>query len=215
MAERAEDTEVFWVDPEIRGILPLDTFHIPASLRKTLKKRPYRVTINKAFGDVIESCAVQTPVRSETWINPKIKDWFGKLHAMGHAHSVECWNEAGELAGGLYGLSINGAFFGESMFSRMTDASKVALVHLAARLTARGFSLLDCQFVNPHLVQFGCIEIARDDYHSLLAGALSSEGVSFVDSPGASSLAGSSPVVSLDSGWDSLTGFLQSRTVTS
>ena len=181
MSEAADDPEIFWMDPQMRGIIPLDGFHIPSSLKKALKKDPYKITINQAFREVIESCAAHTPVRGETWINAQIRDWFIELHDKGHAHSVECWDANGALAGGLYGMAINGAFFGESMFSRMTDASKVALVHLVDRLNARGFKLLDCQFVNPHLVQFGCVEIEREEYHSLLGVALSSTGVSFVD----------------------------------
>lgn len=216
MAESADDSHVFWVDPEMRGIIPLDAFHIPASLKKVLKKRPYRVTINHAFDDVIASCAAATPVRSETWINPMIAGWFKELHRMGHAHSVECWDKDGHLAGGLYGLAIDGAFFGESMFSRMADASKVALVHLVARLCARHFKLLDCQFVNEHLKQFGCVEIPRDAYHSLLSAALSSPSTdSFVNKSESDSAGGVSDVVSAESDWASLAGFLQSSTVTS
>jgi len=233
MAEASDDPDIFWMAPEMRGIIPLDDFHIPASLKKTLKKQPYRVTINRSFEAVIESCGAQTPVRAETWINQQIREWFIELHHMGHTHSVECWDAAGNLAGGLYGMAINGAFFGESMFSQQTDASKIALVHLVVRLKKRGFSLLDTQFVNDHLLQFGCREIPRDDYHSLLEAALSSTGVSFVDSASAAgssagvSGATSSPdacvsgaVISLDSevlasDWASLTGSLQSRTLTS
>lgn len=199
MAESADDESVFWMDPEKRGVIPLDQFHIPASLKKVLKKRPFRVTINAAFDQVIDSCAAQTPVRGATWINPIIAGWYKELHRMGFAHSVECWKDD-QLAGGLYGISIHGAFFGESMFSRVTDASKVALVHLVARLKQRDFKLLDCQFVNPHLVQFGCVEIARDDYHSALDGALSASGVSFVDSVSSVSTGSSS----VESDWDSV-----------
>lgn len=179
MADRADDEDFYWVDPEYRGVIPLDAFHVPASLSKALKKRPYDVFINRDFEAVIAACAERTDTRRETWINPAIRKLYCDLHRMGFAHSVECY--AGDtLLGGLYGISINGAFFGESMFSRRTNASKAALVHLVARLRARGFSLLDCQFVNSHLTQFGCIEISREAYHSALAGALSLEGVSFV-----------------------------------
>lgn len=218
MAESADDPQVFWMDPDMRGVIPLDRFHIPVSLKKTLKKRPYKVTVNKAFEEVIAACAAATPVRSDTWINARIRGWFTELHRMGHAHSIECWNEAGELAGGLYGMAINGAFFGESMFSKANDASKVALVHLVARLRARGFTLLDCQFVNDHLLQFGCVEIPRADYHSALGSALSLSTVSFADSdsaPASSSAGASSSVVSFESDWDALAGSLQSSTVTS
>lgn len=218
MADDADDPKVFWLDPEKRGILPLDKFHIPNSLKKSLKKQCFRVSVNKAFDEVIASCAARTPVRSESWINDTIRAWFCELHRKGHAHSVECWDSNGRLAGGLYGLSINAAFFGESMFSRVEDASKVALVYLAARLHARGFKLLDCQFVNPHLLQFGCIEIPREDYHSLLGTALSVSGVSFIDSSSSNSSSETSSaggVCSFDCDWSSLSGFLQSRTVTS
>jgi leucyl/phenylalanyl-tRNA--protein transferase len=216
MAEAADDPEVFWVDPEERGVLPLDGFHIPASLRKTLKKKTFTVTINRAFDDVIEACAAMTPVRSETWINPLIMGWFKELHRKGHAHSVECWDQQGMLVGGLYGLAIERAFFGESMFSRATDASKVALAHLVAQLRRQEFTLLDCQFVNEHLRQFGVIEISREDYHSLLSSALapSSSTASFDNRPD-SSAGASSDVVSSVLDWDSLSGFLQSSTVTS
>ncbi len=179
MSDSAEDEEVFWVDPEVRGIIPLDGFRIPDSLAKAMKRAPFTVTADKAFYDVIDACAARTPVRGETWINPKIRGWFCELHDAGLAHSVECWDKDGRLAGGLYGLALNGAFFGESMFSRVTNASKIALVHLVERLRAGGFTLLDCQFVNPHLVQFGCIEIAREDYQSMLESALSRSSASF------------------------------------
>jgi len=181
MADAATDTDIFWVDPEMRGIIPLNAFHVPHSLRKFLKKRPYRVTINRAFDAVITACGAAAPKRPDTWINPTIKNWFCELHRMGFAHSVECWDhESGQLVGGLYGMAIGAAFFGESMFSKADHASKVALVHLAARLNARGFQLLDCQFTNPHLLQFGCIEISREDYHSALGAAVDAAGVSFV-----------------------------------
>lgn len=196
MAESADDERVFWMDPEKRGVIPLDQFHVSASLQKTVKKQPFRVTINTAFDQVIEACAAQTPVRGETWINPIIMRWYKELHRLGFAHSVECW-KGDHLAGGLYGISIHAAFFGESMFSRYTDASKIALVHLVERLKMRGFTLLDCQFVNPHLVQFGCIEISRDAYHSALEGALSRSDVSFVDESSVS-IGASSELVSSD-----------------
>ena len=216
MAEHADDGHVFWVDPEMRGVIPLDHFHIPHSLKKTVKKHPYRVSINTAFDQVIAACAAETPVRSETWINPMIADWFKELHRKGHAHSVECWATDGKLAGGLYGLAIERAFFGESMFSRMTDASKIALVHLVARLKAKNFELLDCQFVNEHLKQFGCIEIPRDDYHGLLSSALApSSRTDFFVNRSESSSGADSPVVVVESDLTPLSGFLQSSTVTS
>jgi len=181
MADAATDTDIFWVDPDMRGVIPLDAFHVSHSLRKFLKKRPYRVTINHAFDAVITACGEAVPKRPDTWINPTIKNWFCELHRMGFAHSVECWDhKTGALVGGLYGMAIGAAFFGESMFSKADHASKVALVHLVARLNARGFQLLDCQFTNPHLLQFGCIEISREDYHSALGAAVDVAGVSFV-----------------------------------
>lgn len=217
MAENADDTDIFWIDPEMRGVIPLDQFHVPASLRKSLRKNPYRVSINTAFDRVIDACAAQTPGRPETWINPMIAGWYKELHRMGHAHSVECWDADGTLAGGLYGLAIERAFFGESMFSRMTDASKIALVHLVARLRQKNFELLDCQFVNEHLKQFGCVAIPRDDYHGLLGAALSPSGLTsaFVSSSdaGASAGAGSSVVAVASDFLPS--GSLQSSTVTS
>ncbi len=224
MAERADDTDVFWVDPEMRGIIPLDAFHIPHSLKKTLKKKPFRVSVNTAFDRVIDLCAEATPARDETWINPQIRAWFRALHRMGHAHSVECWSVDGQLAGGLYGLAIGHAFFGESMFSRMTDASKVALVHLVSRLKDKEFTLLDCQFVNEHLRQFGCTEIPRDAYHSLLGAALDSsvEAPAFVSASDASAftlaLGADSLVVAVADDAAALaapSGSLQSSTVTS
>jgi len=182
MAESADDPDIMLMDPERRGIIPLDAFHIPASLSKVMKKNLFRVTLNKAFDAVIDACAAPANGREETWINPQIRKWYKDLHQRGHAHSVECWNKDGALAGGLYGVSIHAAFFGESMFSIQSNASRIALVHLVAHLNARKFKLLDCQFVNPHLVQFGCIWIDRAEYQSLLAGAVAESGVSFVDS---------------------------------
>jgi leucyl/phenylalanyl-tRNA--protein transferase len=171
MAESRDDLYLHWIDPEKRGILPLDGFHIPRSLAKTLRKGVYDIRIDTAFEAVIDGCAEPKPGREDTWINPIIKSLFLKLHAMGLAHSVEAWRN-NELAGGLYGLALSGAFFGESMFSRATDASKAALAHLVLRLKAGGFALLDVQFITSHLVKFGAVEIARSDYHLLLKRAL-------------------------------------------
>jgi leucyl/phenylalanyl-tRNA--protein transferase len=182
MAESANDPEVYLMDPERRGIITLDRLHVPRSLAKTMKRRPFAVTINKAFDDVIDACAAPAPGRGETWINPYIRKWYKDLHKRGAAHSVECWDRAGNLAGGLYGVSLGAAFFGESMFSQRNDAGRIALVYLVNRLKERGFRLLDCQYVNPHLTQFGCHWISREAYHSLLAGALAASDVSFVDS---------------------------------
>jgi leucyl/phenylalanyl-tRNA--protein transferase len=171
MAETAEDPELFWVDPERRGVIPLDTFHVPRSLRKTLKREPFLIQVDSDFFGVLDGCAEITDKRRATWINSEIVRLYGDLHRRGFAHSVECWRE-GRLVGGLYGVALGGAFFGESMFSRETDASKVALVHLVARLKRGGFALLDTQFVTRHLERFGAIEISRDIYRKHLTDAL-------------------------------------------
>lgn len=171
MAENADDPTVFWVDPEMRGILPLDRFHVPRRLQRTLRHRPYEVRVDRAFDDVVAACAETRPDRPTTWINAEIRNLYNGLAAIGHAHSVECWKD-GVLAGGLYGVNLGGAFFGESMFSRARDASKVALCHLVARLRRGGFRLLDTQFVTEHLAQFGAIEIPRDAYRKKLEAAL-------------------------------------------
>ncbi|MDF1791288.1 MAG: leucyl/phenylalanyl-tRNA--protein transferase [Thalassobaculaceae bacterium] len=171
MAEGRDDPRLFFVDPDKRGILPLDGFHIPRSLRKTVRKRVFEVVWDRDFEATIDGCAEATLRRPDTWINPEIHRLYLALFARGHAHSVECWKE-GTLVGGLYGVRLGGAFFGESMFSRATDASKVALVHLVATLKASGFTLLDTQFITDHLTRFGAIEIPRDDYRDMLAQAI-------------------------------------------
>lgn len=171
MSEGRHDPHMFWVDPKQRGILPLDRFHLPKRLARTVRRDVYEVSVNTAFGEIIEACSEPAPGRWSTWINDEIIRLFTALHERGFAHSVECWSGS-ELAGGLYGISLGGAFFGESMFSRRTDASKVALVHLIGRLKRAGFSLLDTQFVTDHLRQFGAREIPRDDYHLLLERAI-------------------------------------------
>jgi leucyl/phenylalanyl-tRNA--protein transferase len=172
MAEQRGDPELFWVSPEMRGIVPLDGFHVPKRLARTVKSERFEVTADLAFADVMRACAEPTPDRPESWINDEILRLYTALHAAGHAHSVECWRE-GKLVGGLYGVKLGGAFFGESMFTRERDASKVALVHLVARLRRGGFSLLDTQFLTAHLARFGTIEIPRAQYHDLLARAIS------------------------------------------
>ena len=171
MAESADDPGLFWVEPEMRGIIPLEDFHIPSSLRKTMRRNPFDVRIDTAFHRVIEACGEHTPGRKTTWINERIKRLYGELHLLGHAHSVECW-QGENLVGGLYGVRLGAAFFGESMFSRMRDASKVALVHLVHRLRAGGFQLLDTQFTTDHLKRFGAVDIHRDDYTVLLEEAV-------------------------------------------
>ncbi len=171
MAEAREDNEVFWVEPDHRGIIPLDRFHLSRSLRKTLKRGTFRVTADQAFDQVIAACAQAAPDRENTWINLQIEQAYEALHRQGNAHSIETW-QGEELVGGLYGVRLGGAFFGESMFSRATDASKVALVHLVARLICGGFKLLDTQFLTDHLKQFGAVEIPREDYRRMLKNAL-------------------------------------------
>ena len=171
MAERRDSDELYWLDPEQRGVLPLDGFHLPKRLRRTVLSGAYSVTADRAFEAVIDGCAEAASGREETWINPEIVRLFTALHRSGHGHSVECW--AGDvLVGGLYGVSLGGAFFGESMFSRARDASKVALVHLVARLRLGGYTLLDTQFTTAHLQQFGAHEIPRARYRRLLAEAM-------------------------------------------
>tara|TARA_R110000782_G_scaffold26005_2_gene67112 strand:- start:133 stop:891 length:759 start_codon:yes stop_codon:yes gene_type:complete len=191
MADSRDDPNLFLVDPDLRGILPLDAFHIPRRLKRTVIQEPYRVTADTAFTRVMEFCAEEGAGRESTWINSAILNLYSTLHREGHAHSIECW-DGDQLVGGLYGVAIGGAFFGESMFSRATDASKIALVHLAARLIAGGYTLLDAQFHNPHLEQFGLIEIPRADFKARLRDALAVEadfysGVGSVSSDGGTS----------------------------
>jgi leucyl/phenylalanyl-tRNA--protein transferase len=171
MADSADDPELFWVDPDPRGVLPLERFHLPRRLRRTVRTALFEVRVDTAFAAVMRACSEATETRPKTWINDEILKLYGQLHTRGFAHSVEAWS-AGELVGGLYGVALGGAFFGESMFSRARDASKVALVHLAAHLTAGGFTLLDTQFVTEHLRQFGAIGISRRAYRRRLASAL-------------------------------------------
>src|SRR6516164_6607418 len=166
MAESADDPELFWVDPRRRGILPLDAFHVPRRLRRVVRRRIFEIRCDSAFEDVIRACAEAVDKRPNTWINDEIVRLYTALFTRGAAHTVECWRN-GKVVGGLYGVSLGAVFFGESMFSRETDASKVALVHLVARLRLGGFRLLDTQFLTPHLARFGGIEISRARYHRL------------------------------------------------
>ncbi len=173
MADGADDPSVHWVEPRLRAILPLDGFRLSRSLKKTIVADRFRVTTDAAFADMVALCAQPADDRPTTWINPVIKASYDRLFQIGHAHSVECWQD-GELVGGLYGVTLGRAFFGESMVSRARDASKVALAHLVARLIAGGWKLLDCQFITPHLASLGAIEIRQADYlarlYSVLAG---------------------------------------------
>ncbi|WP_144299985.1 leucyl/phenylalanyl-tRNA--protein transferase [Elioraea rosea] len=171
MAERRNAERLYWLDPDRRGVQPLDAFHLPRRLARTVLSGAFEVRCDGAFSEVLAGCAESTEDRPETWINTDIERLFGALHAMGYAHSVECWRD-GRLVGGLYGVALGGAFFGESMFSRERDASKVALVHLVVRLRLGGFVLLDTQFVTDHLARFGAIEVPRLEYRRLLAEAV-------------------------------------------
>jgi leucyl/phenylalanyl-tRNA--protein transferase len=171
MAESADDPELFWVDPERRGILPLDGFHLPRRLARLVRQDRFDIRVDSDFPGTLAACAEATEKRPNTWINAEITQLYAALHALDAAHSVECWQDDA-LVGGLYGVSIGGAFFGESMFSRVADASKVALVHLVALMRVGGYRLLDLQWVTPHLAQFGAVEVARAQYHRLLAEAL-------------------------------------------
>ena len=174
MAESAEDPELFWVDPVRRGILPLDAFHVPRRLKRSIRTVRLEIACDRDFLGVMRGCAEPTPDRPQTWINHQILGVYTALYERGFAHSVEARLE-GALVGGLYGVAIGGAFFGESMFSRVADASKIALAHLVARLRQGGFRLLDTQFVTEHLQRFGAIEISRARYRRLLAEALAAE----------------------------------------
>ena len=171
MASTRDAHDVFWVEPKKRGILPLDGFHLSRSLAKTLRSERFTVTVDTAFREVVALCAEHTEGRPDTWINPEIEAAYAELHRRGYAHSVETWHD-GTLVGGLYGVRLGAAFFGESMFSRMRDASKVALAHLVARLRVGRFRLLDCQFLTDHLASLGTIEVGREAYIALLDKAL-------------------------------------------
>ena len=172
MAESIDDPTLFWVEPELRGIIPLHGFHVSSRLARTVRSDRFRVSVDTAFAAVIDGCASVLPGRDGTWINRRIRDLYTGLHEIGHCHSVEVW-DGGDLVGGLYGVSLGRAFFGESMFHRTRDASKVGLVHLVARLLASGFVLLDTQFVTEHLRSFGAMELPRQRYRKMLDKALS------------------------------------------
>ncbi|KPF43045.1 leucyl/phenylalanyl-tRNA--protein transferase [Rhizobium sp. AAP43] len=178
MSDSADDPELFWVEPELRGIIPLDDFHVSKSLSKAIRKQPFDIRFDTAFDGVVAKCAEAAEDRPSTWINQQIKDLYGALHRLGHAHSVEAW-EGDELVGGLYGVSLGSAFFGESMFSRRTNASKICLVHLVERLRERGFTLLDTQFTTEHLKTFGAVDIPKAEYGMLLEKAMEGDTLRF------------------------------------
>ena len=171
MAERRGDPTVYWVSPEKRGIIPLEDFHVPRRLARTVRSDPFEIRIDNDFDSVITACAAPARGRGKTWINRRIRRLYRELFARGHCHTVEAWID-GRLVGGLYGVQLGRAFFGESMFHRESDASKVALVHLVARLRRGGFKLLDAQFMTAHLATFGAVEVERGRYHRLLADAI-------------------------------------------
>ena len=170
MGEGRDDPRVFLVEPDQRGVIPLDRFHIPTRLRRTVRSDPFEVRVDTAFGAMLDACAASAPGREDSWINGPIRRLYMALNARGQAHSIECWQDE-RLVGGLYGVTLGGAFFGESMFSRERDASKVALVHLVARLKRGGWRLLDAQFLTDHLTQFGAVETPQSAYLKLLAAA--------------------------------------------
>ncbi|MCJ2873177.1 MULTISPECIES: leucyl/phenylalanyl-tRNA--protein transferase [Agrobacterium] len=178
MADSADDPELFWVEPEVRGIIPLNSFHISKSLAKAMRKKPFDIRFNTAFEAVMSGCAAEAPDRPSTWINATIRRLYSELHQIGHAHSVEAW-EGKELVGGLYGVSLGAAFFGESMFSRRTNASKICLVHLVERLKASGFVLLDTQFTTEHLKTFGAIDVPKLEYAKMLDVAVNRPSLQF------------------------------------
>ena len=195
MADGADDPSVHWVEPRLRAILPLDGFRLSRSLKKVIVSDRFRVTTDTIFADMVALCAEPADDRPTTWINPVIKASYDRLFRLGHAHSIECWH-GDDLVGGLYGVSLGRAFFGESMVSRARDASKVALAHLVARLRAGGWQLLDCQFITPHLASLGAIEIPQRDYlkrlYSVLSGA-DGAGAALGAATGAGAAAGVPP----------------------
>ncbi|BCH54068.1 leucyl/phenylalanyl-tRNA--protein transferase [Agrobacterium vitis] len=179
MAESSDDPELFWVEPDLRGIIPLDSFHYSKSLAKIIRQKPFDIRFDTAFSAVLDKCAEPAPDRPSTWINQTIRDLYTALFQMGHAHSVEAF-EGDELVGGLYGVSLGAAFFGESMFSRRSNASKICLVHLVERLRAQGFVLLDTQFTTEHLKTFGAIDVPKDEYAKMLEEAVTMANVPFL-----------------------------------
>ena len=189
MAESAEDNALYWIEPERRGILPLDRMHIPRRLARTIRSGGFEVKIDRNFEAVIDGCAAPRSGRRSTWINGRIRSLYRELFALGHCHTVEVWQD-GKLTGGLYGVHLGRAFFGESMFSRARDASKIALVYLVARLRYGGFTLLDTQFVTGHLARFGAIEVSRDEFQRFLEAALGGGGLAHGRGSGVAAAAG-------------------------
>lgn len=176
MAESADDPQLFWIEPQARGLLPLDGITVPRRLARTIRRQPFEIRVDSDFDGVINGCAASKPGRTSTWINGRIRSLYSELFRMGHCHTIEAWSDDGKLMGGLYGVALGGAFFGESMFSRARDASKIALVYLCARLMHGGFVMLDTQFVTEHLRQFGAIEIDRGEFQTALEHALEADG---------------------------------------
>ena len=209
MAERRNDPTLYWLSPDNRGVIPLDRFHVPRRLAREVRKDKFLITADRSFADVIEACAAPAPGREESWINEEIVALYTELHRAGSAHSIEVW-KADTLAGGLYGVSLGAAFFGESMFSRIRDASKIALVYLVARLIAGGYELLDAQFVTEHLTQFGAVAITRAQYMKRLARAVAKTANFYCPEPsgssGAASLAPASGEVAFTGAVDATTG---------
>jgi leucyl/phenylalanyl-tRNA---protein transferase len=187
MANDRHDPTIHWIEPRRRGILPLEAFHVPRSLRKVIRQGRFEVRVDSAFAQVIAACAASQPERPRTWLNDELVAMYGALHELGYAHSVETWLD-GRLAGGLYGVSLGAAFFGESMFTRRRDASKVALVELVERLRAGGYRLLDTQFVTDHLRRFGALEVSRPTYRALLRDAIETPAIFYSDAGGVPSL---------------------------
>lgn len=179
MSDSVDDPDFFWVSPEVRGIIPLDKFHTPRSLKKVISQQRFEIRINTNFKTVMEECAKPTDTRPSSWINQIILDAYLELHQIGHAHSIEAWRD-NRLVGGLYGVSLGAGFFGESMFSRETDASKVCLAYLVKHMKELNYILLDTQFTTDHLKRFGAIDIPRDEYSDLLADAMSHKDIDFI-----------------------------------
>jgi len=214
MAEGANSKDLYWYEPDPRGQLPIENLHIPRKLIKTIKKKPYEIRCDTAFDRVITLCAEPMSGRDKTWINQEIIDLFCELHEMGFAHSVETW-EGDNLVSGIYGIALGAAFFGESMFSRKTDASKIALVYLTARLWKQGFKIFDTQYINDHLKQFGVYEISKEEYRAELLQALKMPAQFSVSEDVSALPSGASSSVKLSFDEASVVAFLQSRTQTS